>query len=340
MSWLQKIVAGAIFIMPAAANALEYTSGKVSAKITGFGTFGFIEPDFETPLSIGDWRVRGQATFDTSDSSKIGAVYALDESALDKGYFSRETFGYFESRKFGRIEVGFTDSIARKLGVGLPDVGGLRINDKPIYNEKILPDGPIIADTAITTGRANSLRVNVVSAPINSVQYGFSIAGITDDYDWATDVGIKVKQSSGKLKKAYSVGLSFMDKPRDFDNEVYTVGVTADWRAQMSMGLNLQYNSWIWGLTGRVIYDQNPVGEISDGFAVGTGVSYDLLKYSLSLTYMLSDTGVWQNDVADFIDHTAVASFRYKYSKNLDCWMSGGLTSRTPFFSVGLRLTF
>ena len=180
----------------------------------------------------------------------------------------------------------------------------------------------------------------MVSAPINSVQYGFSIAGITDDYDWATDVGIKVKQSSGKLKKAYSVGLSFMDKPRDFDNEVYTPGVTADWRAQMSMGLNLQYNSWIWGLTGRVIYDQNPVGEISDGFAVGTGVSYDLLKYSLSLTYMLSDTGVWQNDVADFIDHTAVASFRYKYSKNLDCWMSGGLTSRTPFFSVGLRLTF
>ncbi|MBR5625628.1 MAG: hypothetical protein IKW67_02505 [Alphaproteobacteria bacterium] len=325
---------------PFTASALEYDMGKLSLRLTGFGTFGFIEPDLETPLSIGDWRLRGQATYEITDDKKIGAVYAMDESALDKGNFSREVFAYLESRTMGRIEVGFTDSVARKLGVGLPDVGGLRINDKPIYNEKILPNGAIIADTAINAGRSNSLRLNLVSAPINSVQYGFSVAGITDKYDWATDFGMKIRKPSGKVKTAYSLGLSFMGNPRDFDSEVYTAGVTSDWRAQMSMGMNLQYNSWIWGLTGRVIYDKDPIGEISDGFVVGTGVSYDLLKYSVSLTYMLSDTGVWQDNVADFIDHTVVASFRYKYTENLDCWMSGGMTSRTPFFSVGLRLTF
>jgi hypothetical protein len=89
-----------------------------------------------------------------------------------------------------------------------------------------------------------------------------------------------------------------------------------------------------------VIYDNNPIGEISDGFVVGTGVSYDLLRYSVSLTYMLSDTGVWQSDIDDFIDHMAIASFRYKYSENVDGWISGGITSQTPFVSVGLRLTF
>ena len=89
-----------------------------------------------------------------------------------------------------------------------------------------------------------------------------------------------------------------------------------------------------------MIYDQNPIGDVSDGFVVGTGVSYDLLKYSVSLTYMFSDTGVWQSDIDDFYDNTVVASFRYKYSEFVDGWISGGTTSETPFVSAGLRVTF
>ena len=106
------------------------------------------------------------------------------------------------------------------------------------------------------------------------------------------------------------------------------------------MGMNLQYNSWIWGLTGRVIYDRNPIGPISDGFVIGTGISYDVFKYSVSLTYMMSDTGVWQQDINDYIDNTVVASFRYKYSENVDGWISSGITSKTPFVSAGMRITF
>lgn len=324
---------------PAVANALQYDIGRVNLRLTGYGTAGMIEPDFESPLFIGDWRVRGQMTYAANETNKLGLVYAMDQSAIDKGNFSRETFGFWEIQNYGRIELGWTDSIARKLGVGLPDVGGLRINDRPLFNEKIIPDGPVIADTTLTSGR-NAPRVNLVSAPINAVQYGVSVAGLADDYDWAMDAGLKIRRPNGKVKTAYSLGLSFMDNPENFDNEVYTAGVTADWRAQMSMGMNLQYNSWIWGLTGRVIYDKNPIGEISDGFVVGTGVSYDLLKYSVSLTYMLSDTGVWQDDVADFVDHMAIASFRYKYSEFVDGWISGGITSQTPFISAGLRISF
>lgn len=328
-----------IFLVPNVAHALQYDMGNFSAKLSGYATGGFINPDFESPLGIGDWRGRAQLTYDINDEYKLGAVYALDKAALDKGNLYRETFGYIESREYGRIEFGLTDSIARKLGVGLPDVGGLRINDRPLYNEKIIPDGAIIADTTLTSGRSDP-RINIVSAPTNGVQYGVSASGFATNYDYAVDAGLKIRRPSGKVKTAYAFGASFMDNPRDFDNEVYTPGVSADWRAQMSLGMNLQYNSWIWGLSGRVIYDNNPIGEISDGFVVGTGVSYDLLRYSVSLTYMLSDTGVWQSDIDDFIDHMAIASFRYKYSENVDGWISGGITSQTPFVSVGLRLTF
>ena len=322
------------------ANALEYTLGNNSLKLTGYATGGMINPDIETPVFIGDWRVRGQLTNSSFENTKIGLVYALDQTAMDKGNFSREAFGFLQMKSFGRIEIGFTDSIARKLGLGLPDVGGLRINDRPLYNEKIHPNGAVIADTVLTSGRSNSLRINLASNSNNGVQYGVSVSGITDDYDWAIDTGVKLRKSDGKLKTAYSIGTSFMNKPNNFDNEIYTPGVTADWRAQMSLGMNLQYNSWLIGLTGRVIYDQNPIGDISDGFVVGTGVSYDVLKYSVSLTYMLSDTGVWQNDIEDFIDHTVVAPFRYKYSENVDGWISGGTTSKTPFISAGMRITF
>ena len=322
------------------AYALDYNIGNTDFRLTGYGTFGMINPDVETPLSIGDWRVRGQITNSSIQDTKLGFVYAMDKASLDKGNFSREVFAFLQSKSVGRIEFGFTDSIARKLGLGLPDVGGLRINDRPLYNEKIIPDGAVIADTTLTSGRSNSLRLNAVSNSSNGVQYGVSVSGITDDYKWAADAGIKYRKSSGKLKSAYSVGASFMNRPDNFDNEIYTPGVTADWRAQMSMSMNLQYNSWIFGLSGRVIYDQNPIGEVSDGFVVGTGVSYDLLQYSISLVYMMSDTGVWQNDVDDFIDNTVVASFRYKYSENVDGWISGGATSKTPFISAGMRITF
>ena len=341
MFGINKILCAAtLFMVFGGAYALEYNIGNTDFRLTGYGTFGMINPDIETPLSIGDWRVRGQITNAFVQDTKLGFVYAMDKASLDKGNFSREVFAFLQSKSLGRVELGFTDSIARKLGLGLPDVGGLRINDRPLYNEKIIPSGAVIADTTLTSGRSNSLRLNLVSNSNNGTQYGVSVSGITDDYNWAADAGIKFRKSSGKLKSAYSVGASFMNKPDNFDNEIYTPGVTADWRAQLSLAMNLQYNSWIFGVSGRAIYDQNPIGEVSDGFVVGTGVSYDLFQYSVSLIYMLSDTGVWQNDVDDFIDNTVVASFRYKYSENVDGWISGGTTSKTPFISAGMRITF
>ncbi len=321
------------------ASALQYDSGRFGLKLTGYGTAGVLEPDFETPNFIGDWRVRGEMDYLVTDGNTLGLVYAIDAAAIDEDKFMREAFTYWQNVNYGRAEIGFTDSIARKLGVGLPDVGGLRVNDKPLFYKKINPAGPVISDTTITTGRS-ALRLNLATMPIGDNQYGLSISGITDDYDYALDAAIKIRKPSGKVKTAYAFGASFMSHPDGYRTDAYTPRVYADWRAQVSGGMNLQYNSWIWGVTARLIYDENPIGPVSDGLAVGTGISYDILNYSVSLTYIFSDTGVWNRDVKDYMDHTAIASFRYKYSENVDVWMSLGMTTETPFLAVGMRLTF
>ena len=329
----------ALILSGTAAHAIDYSAGKFDFKLTGYGTGGIIQPDFETPLFIGDWRVRGEIDLNANDNHKFGAVYSLDAAATDDGKAFREAFGFYQLKQVGRIEVGFTDSIARKLGVGLPDVGGLRINDRPIFHKKIVPEGPVISDTTLTTGRS-ALRVNVATSQINGAQYGLSLSGITDDYDYAVDGGLKIRKSDGKVKRAFSLGASFMNNPHAFSTDVYAPPVTADSRTQLTAGMNIQYNSWIWGTTARLIYDDNPTGPVSDGIVAGTGISYDLFQYSVSLTYMFSDTGIWNRDVDDFMDHMLIGSFRYKYSANVDGWISMGITSKTPFVSAGMRLTF
>ncbi len=328
----------AVLSAPMGANAYQIDMGRTALKITGYATSGLLEPDFDTINFIGDWRARGEIDFDATEENKIGAVYAIDASAVDEERYIREGFAFWQNRNFGRIEAGFTDSVARKLGLGLPDVGGLRVNDKPLFYKKISPKGIVISDSIISTGRT-ALRGNIVSMPKNGVQFGLSAAGVTDDYDYTVDAALKIRSSSGKVKTAYAFGASFMSKPDGFHSDSFTPDVYADWRAQLSTGFNLQYNSWVWGVDARLIYDKNPVGPVSDGLAVGTGVSYDFLHYSVSATYIMSNTGIWHDTAPDYMDHTAVGSFRYKYSENVDLWMSLGLTSDTPFFAVALRLT-
>ena len=89
-----------------------------------------------------------------------------------------------------------------------------------------------------------------------------------------------------------------------------------------------------------MIYDEHAIGRPSDGIAAGTGVSYDLLKYSVSLSYLFSDTAIWSKNVDNYDVHSLIASVRYKYSENVDGWISGGITTDTPFVSAGMRVTF
>lgn len=320
------------------ADAFETKIHDATLRVTGYGTAGMIEPDSKKPDFLGDWSARAQLSYNPMATHTIGMVYSLDAQNAEQHDYIDDLFVLWQSRDFGRIEIGMTDSIASKMGLGLPDVGGLRVNDNPLFYKKINPDGPIVADGAVDSG--TDMRINLATAVHNGAQYGVSVAGLSDDFDYAIDAGAKFRLPRGKVKTAISLGASFMDNPDNFQADPYAPNLTADWRAQGSVGLNVQYNSWIWGLNARAVYDQNAKSRASDGISAGTGISYDILNYSLSLSYILSDTGIWHSDANKYMDNTVVTSFRYKYSKNVDGWTSLGVTSHTPFLAAGLRLTF
>ncbi|MBO7509361.1 MAG: hypothetical protein J6T57_03755 [Alphaproteobacteria bacterium] len=332
-------LAFAMMIAPTFADALSYKTGGFNFGLTGYGMAGILEPNFEKPDFIDDFRVRAQATYEGMSDHIIGAAFMVDEIAVDEDKWWHEAFAFWQWRGVGRIEFGLTDSVAHKLGLGLPDVGGLRVNDDSLVYRKMGMRGSVIANPEITIG-SEALRLNIVSATSPRAQYGISVSGITGDYDYGVDVGAKIKLSNGKTKYALSLGASFIDHPEDYATDTFTPKITADYRAQAALGLNIQYNSFIFAINTRAIYDENPVDLATDGIMAGTGVSYDILNYSLSLSYMFSETGIWHSEYENNANHTVVASFRYKYSKYVDGWASIGMTRDDPFVAAGLRLTF
>ncbi|MBP5485264.1 MAG: hypothetical protein J6Y07_00970 [Alphaproteobacteria bacterium] len=326
-------------VVPSCGYALHYHAGDFNFSLTGYGTVGIIEPNFKKPDFLGDFRVRGQVTYDGVKEHIFGAVYMIDEIAINEDKYWHDMFGFWQWRGVGRVEFGLTDSVAHKLGLGLPDVGGLRLNDNSLIFRKMGTNGPVIANPEITSG-TSALRLNLVAAHNPNLQYGVSVAGITGDYKMNVDAGIKIKHSSSKTKYALSLGASFIDSPDGYETDTFRPLVTADWRGQVGIGTNIQYNSWIFALTGRIVYDENPIGTVSDGIVAGTGLSYDILNYTLSVSYLFSETGIWHKWSPNYADHTAVASFRYKYNRYADMWASIGISREKPFVAAGLRATF
>ena len=338
------------FIVPALlfannAMAINYRTDNWTFKLNADGMVGFMQDKDDKSNFINDWDVKGQIFYHFDNKQRFGAIYSIDADSVDDKEYVHDAFILFEDRTVGRIEFGLTHSIARKMGLGLPDVGYLRINDDSLLHKKLDLKKVLISDTTATTGH-KALHLNVATTSTPYGQYGLSISGLTDDYNYAIDMAIKIKQPSGKLKTAYYAGISYMDKPENYLEHSFTPNVTADWRSQIALGINIQYNSWIIGTSARVIYDHNPIYIASDGLIAGAGVSYDLLQYSISLNYLYSDTTLWKHEqniitreYNDYI-HTVLASFRYKYSENTHLFMSGGISSDTPFFAVGLNIGF
>ena len=328
------------------AHAVDYSTDNWRFSLNADGMAGFLETKDDKPLGIYDWDVKTSATYKINNRYRIGAVYSIDADAVDSDEYVHDAFVLFQDRNIGRAEFGLTHSIARKMGLGLPDVGYLRINDKSILYKKLTLNKVLISDTTATTNH-DALRLNLATISTDYGQYGISFAGPGGDFDYAVDTATKFKQPFGKLKAAYSVALSYMDKPHGFEENSYTAPVYADWRGQVALGLNLQYNSFVFGLSSRLIYDESPNTRASDGFVAGTGVSYDFLQSSISLNYLFSDTNLWNHNdkitgeqMSGDYTHTGIASFRYKYTERTSIFMSAGTASTTPFFAVGIRSGF
>ena len=132
------------FFVASAASAapIEYKDDNFTARVSGYGNIGMIEPDFALQNSrfLGDWSLRGQMTYDVNETYRLGMVYSLNQQTIDDGDYINDLFALWQVRDFGRIEIGLTDSVAEKLGLGLPDVGGLRMNDNPLIFKQIEPE--------------------------------------------------------------------------------------------------------------------------------------------------------------------------------------------------------
>ncbi len=328
------------------AYALDYENGNWKFKFDADGMIGTLQPKEDKSEFINDWDVKLQAFYRLNATQRFGAIYSIDAACVDDKEYIHDAFVLFEDRNYGRAEFGLTHSIARKMGLGLPDVGYLRINNKSILHNKLNLKKVLISDTTATSGH-DAMRLNLATQQTKYGQYGLSVAGGGDDYNYAIDAAFKFKIPNGKLKSAYSVALSYMDKPNDYEENSYSPHVNADWRAQVALGLNIQYNSWIFGTSARLIYDENPIHKTADGLVAGTGISYDLLQYSLSGTYLFSDTNLWNHHdkitgakmSGDYV-HTFIGSFRYKYSEHTSMFVSGGLSDTTPFIAVGIKTGF
>ena len=335
---MKKLVLPLIFcVLPIAADALEHNYDNWSFKLSGYGTAGYVISDDRSDLA-NDWQVRGQMTYRKSKDLLFGVAISHNAWGTDQDKPFMDAFVYTES-PWGRMELGGTDTIAAKLGLGLPDVGGLRINNDSIIYDFADPS-PMLSRGTIS-GAQFAFRANAVSAP-GPIQAGFSFAPKQHHFNSASDFGLKYKKSGGKTKLALSLGASFIDKPENFAGDIYAARANADWRGQVSAGLNLQYNSWIWGLNAKTTYDKNPIGSISDGISVGTGISYDFLKWSVSSSYMLSQIGIF-HDNEDYFAHTGIISLRYKINSFWNIWTSGGVVSSdktSPFISAGIMIKF
>lgn len=335
----------ATVLASSSAFALDYRTDNWSFRLNADGMVGFLQEKIDKSDFINDWDIKAQIFYKFNDTQRFGAVYSIDADSVEDKEYIHDAFILFEDRDIGRMEFGLTHSIARKMGLGLPDVGYLRINNNSILHKKLDLKRVLISDTTATTGH-EALHLNLATRATEYGQYGVSFSGLTDDYNYAIGMAVKFKQPSGKLKAAYSLALSYMNKPEKYTENSFTPSVTADWRGQIALGINLQYNSWVWGTSARMIYDYNPVNIPSDGLVAGTGLSYDLLQYSVSLNYLYSDTTVWKhsnnNMTREYNDytHTLIASFRYKFSENAHLFMSGGITADKPFFAVGLKAGF
>jgi len=336
------------FCAMASANALalDYRADNWTFKLDADGMVGFLEPKTDKPIFINDWDVKAQIFYNFNNAQRFGAVYSIDADCVDDKEYIHDAFVLFEDRNYGRAEFGLTHSIARKMGLGLPDVGYLRINNKSILHKKLDLKRVLISDTTATTGH-ETLRLNLATHATEYGQYGLSVSGGGDDYNYAIDGAFKIKQPHGKLKSAYYVAVAYIDNPKNYEENSFSPHVTADWRGQLAAGINLQYNSFIWGTSARMIYDKDPIAKTADGFIAGTGVSYDLLQSSISLNYLFSDTNVWNHRDkitheklnGDYV-HTILASFRYKYTEKTAVFMSAGYTATTPFFAVGIKTGF
>ena len=106
--------------MAANAAPIEYKKDGFTARVSGYGNLGMIEPNFaiNNATVLADWSVRGQMTYDLNDIHRLGFVYSINDHGVDEKHYAHDLFALWQVKGYGRLEVGITESVAEKLGWG------------------------------------------------------------------------------------------------------------------------------------------------------------------------------------------------------------------------------
>ena len=110
--------------VPGVASALEYNTGKFSAKLTGYATGGIIEPEFKSTLFIGDWRARGQITYDTMTRTDLVLFMPWTRRQWTKATFPAKHLRCGKSRIPVALKLVILIQLRANWGWGCPMLAG------------------------------------------------------------------------------------------------------------------------------------------------------------------------------------------------------------------------
>lgn len=331
------------------ANALELTGNNYAIKFNTSlmgGGMGY-KTDGENITARGlynaSFKLNGEYKF---NSFTIGSTFS-ELLSSNKDYSSKNQYGlldafiYFQN-EMGRIEIGRNDSIACKLHVFSPEVSGLRMHKESLIYKYLL-----FNENTLTTTSASSLdslnRITIATRNINNFQFGIGYTpggkiNNTEERELGNsfDFGLKYKNDSNKIKTTTSFGFAYLDKPIGEFEDIYAGEIKADYRLEFSSGINLSYNSFTFGTSGRYVYDKDNINNIDNKYIISTGLSYDLLKWSTSIGYYYSHNSV-------DITKTLIYSNRYKFNQTFDIWLSLGQVysnKDSNFLASGIGIKF
>jgi len=322
---------------------IDWYYGRNTFSASGDGHLGSLDNE----SAFARYNLRLSARRLLSNKLSVGVIYGIDEFTVDQGFFAKDGFLFLET-EWGRIETGWTESIATKMGLTLPDVGGTRINNAPFF----LTDDFIGITNPRIFGNQFAWRANIATMPTKPVQFGMgrtfwnqTQAGFNN----STDIALRFRKPEGRIKSSISAGFAYVEKPRGFQSDAFLPPVFADTRYQGTLAGNLQWGSLLLAVTSKVTIDDNPdvshSGFRTDGLQVGGGASYDVLSLSFSANYIYSSIGIFGNEIIN--NHTAIISARYKIDKFFSIWTTGGslFSSQAaiginPFISGGITARF
>lgn len=311
--YLLSVICYLIFSTPAAAYDWRHRNG--GGRITFEGFAGTFHGELIT-----DALFRLQLYYTLKNGWNVGSVFAVDGDSRSDNYPTKDAFVYAETER-GRVEIGLTESVATKMGLQLPDVGGDSLNSAPFFFE----DDFIGITNPRVRGNQYAFRGNVVTTPTKPFQFGFGRTFVPrSTYASSMDAGIRYRDQGGRIKTSVSIGGSYIEKPNGMRFDSFLPRVHADARYQFTAAINVNWGSFLWAATGKIAIDDDPTGFNSEGVQLGTGLSYDFLKWSASLNYIFSNIGIFRDYAPNVSSHTGVFSLRHKITKNFSVWASAG----------------